>query len=284
MKISISKSDLYLMIKSYRIFLKILIIVIGFQSIVYAEGEIHSKHFVFGMPKSSPSTNDIIIRDIYALSSNDKTKFADWVCYYLDKNILNGNVSTNRRLEAEPFLDESETLELDDYKGAHKALGLDKGHLAPLGSFKGSTWQDTNYLSNIIPQKSNLNQGAWASLENRIRCFVNDGKAVYVITGPLYEKTMPVLPNADEPHTIPSGFFKIIVQTLKGSAPKVAGYIFPQDAPKNASIDDFAASVDEIEKRSGLDVLWELPDDIENKIEQTIDNNWLQCTGSNRQM
>ena len=46
--------------------------------------EIHCKHFIYGMPLGTPVTNDLIIRDIYALSSNDANKFADWVAYRLD--------------------------------------------------------------------------------------------------------------------------------------------------------------------------------------------------------
>ena len=41
--------------------------------------EIHSKHWLFGLPEGTPDSNDLIIRDAYALSSNDDTKFADWV-------------------------------------------------------------------------------------------------------------------------------------------------------------------------------------------------------------
>jgi endonuclease G len=44
-----------------------------------AYAEIHCKHFFYGYPTGTPPTNDLIIRDDYALSSNDETKFADWV-------------------------------------------------------------------------------------------------------------------------------------------------------------------------------------------------------------
>ena len=33
----------------------------------------------YGVPKGTYSSNDLIIRDCYCLSSNDETKFADWV-------------------------------------------------------------------------------------------------------------------------------------------------------------------------------------------------------------
>ena len=62
--------------------------------------EIHSKHFKFGYPLGAPETNDLIFQDIYVLSSNDTTKFADWVCYKLTPvetmsgNQLNRNYKT----------------------------------------------------------------------------------------------------------------------------------------------------------------------------------------------
>ena len=49
-----------------------------FNAPVFAQSnsvlEIHSKHFFYGQPTGTPETNDLIIRDIYALSSNDETK------------------------------------------------------------------------------------------------------------------------------------------------------------------------------------------------------------------
>lgn len=36
--------------------------------------EIHSEHFLHGYPADAPATNDLVIRDSYALSSNDDTK------------------------------------------------------------------------------------------------------------------------------------------------------------------------------------------------------------------
>lgn len=47
-----------------------------------------------------------------------------------------------------------------------------------------SDWQTLNYLTNITPQKADLNQGAWARLEDQ------DVDAMYVATGPLYQRDM----------------------------------------------------------------------------------------------
>ena len=41
----------------------------------------------------------------------------------------------------------------------------DRGHQAPLATFKGKNWQETNYTTNITPQKPQLNRGVWLDLE-----------------------------------------------------------------------------------------------------------------------
>ena len=43
--------------------------------------EIQSDHCLHGCPSGSPATNKVIIREIYILSANGTTKFADWVAY-----------------------------------------------------------------------------------------------------------------------------------------------------------------------------------------------------------
>ncbi len=39
--------------------------------------EVHIAHCLKGCPTGTPTTNDLIIREVYVLSSNDTTKFAD---------------------------------------------------------------------------------------------------------------------------------------------------------------------------------------------------------------
>ena len=112
--------------------------------------ETHCKHFIFGIPLGTPATNDLIIRDINAMSTNDDTKFVDWVAYRLDAETVTGDVETKRAWKPDPWLAKDETLEPNDYEGANKTLKTDRGHQAPLASFKGTKyWYQTNYLSNI---------------------------------------------------------------------------------------------------------------------------------------
>lgn len=234
--------------------------------------EIHSKHFFYGYPFGTPETNDLIIRDIYALSNNDDTKFADWVAYRLTMHEVDGDLTVERNWKADPWLAPEETLEPspDDYKNAYGDLYSDRGHQAPLASFKGSRHAShTNYLSNITPQKSELNQGVWVKMENKIRDIVKDVGEVYVMTGPVYERAMPPLPYADEAHKVPSGYWKIIC-IQEGNSINVAAFFFDQDTPRNAQILDHQKTVDEIEQMTRLDFLWELADNQESQIESRV--------------
>jgi len=238
--------------------------------------EIHCKHFIYGYPKGSPITNDLIIRDSYALSSNDSTKFADWVCYYLDSATISGNVSTSRVWKADPWLEENETLEPDDYDGANSALKTDRGHQAPLANFKGNRdWHTTNYLSNITPQNSKLNQGLWKNLEDLERRIVAVYKEIYVMTGPIYERKMPNLPHADEEHVIPSGYWKIITTPISNDSLLVAAFVFEQTNNTSQKLSDYCISVREIEYRTGLDFFNLLEFNLQELIENERSCDWL---------
>lgn len=231
-----------------------------------AAQEIHSPHCLYGCPSGTPVTNNLIIREIYAMSSNDSTKFADWVAYKVTEDTI--GPTTQRKWRADPLLDENETLEPDDYKDAHATLKTDRGHQVPLASFTGTEhWKDTNYLSNITPQKSALNQGPWLRLESKVRELARQ-RNVYVMTGPVYLREMPSLPRADESHTIPSGYWKLVA-IENGNGIKVAGFFFKQETERGANVCDHLTAVDEIEEKSELDFYWHLEDEQEGRIESS---------------
>ncbi|WP_193172378.1 DNA/RNA non-specific endonuclease [Nisaea nitritireducens] len=197
--------------------------------------------------------NRVLIRTSHTLSNNAETKFADWVAYDV---VPAGIGKSQRRVwRPDPMLPPDESLEPADYKGAHKALKTDRGHQAPLASFTGAPgWKATNTLSNITPQKSALNQGPWKRLEGAVRKLAKSRAGhVHVITGPLYERDMPPLPQADEAHRVPSGYWKII-SLLRGDELEVAGFVLDQETPRKADFCDkaYKVSVAEIALRSGL--------------------------------
>ena len=207
-------------------------------------------HCPLGCP-NNPDGNDLLIKHTYALSNDGTTKFADWVAYVVD--VRNYGEGPGRAWKADPHLDPGVTLEPsprseNDYRGANQAIKVDRGHQAPLASFAGHRhWYETNQLSNITPQRSNLNQGPWMRLEVAVRDASKFRDPMYVITGPLYESDETPMPNA-EPHKVPSGYFKIVYDK-KGNA---AAFIMDQELVKTSNYCDQSATVAQVASRSAL--------------------------------
>jgi endonuclease G len=203
-----------------------------------------------GCPVGASSSNTTITRSIYVLSNNPRTKFADWVAYRVTRETI--GKSKQRNWKADPDLPASQTLEPSDYDGAPMALKIDRGHQAPLAAFSGTAdWSKTNYLSNITPQSSQLNQGPWEKLEAaEIRLAQQpDVTAVFVVTGPLNEHPTRPLPNADEPHTVPSAYWKVVaIQSASGVA--TASFLMHQTSPRGAVFCNYAVTISEVERRS----------------------------------
>ena len=118
-----------------------------------------------------------------------------------------------------------------------------------------------------------MNKGPWKRLEEKVRLLVEKYGHAWVMTGPLYENDMPPLPNADETHKVPSGYWKIIVVNDSGNI-QVAAFIMEQDVARNSKVIDHLVKVDDVESRSGLDFLWELPDTQEMPIESQLNTAW----------
>lgn len=227
---------------------------------------VNSDHCLKGCPVGAPDSNDLIKRPIYVLSNNSKYKFADWVAYKVEDS--NFGPTKTRNFKPDPDIDPSRTLVEKDYRGAHAQFKYQKGHLAPLASFDGSPhWAQTNYLSNIAPQKAKLNNGQWKVLEAKIRKYTEEWWVpVYVITGTLYEKAMPALPNASQTHRVPSGFWKVIATEEEGQIWATA-FIFKQSGTTWPKYCDLWVTIDEIEQRTGLDFFPKLKKSIETEVE-----------------
>ncbi len=232
----------------------LVVFIIGFISSVsvYAVNSTHCPH---SCPSGTPGSNYHVYRNAYTLSNNATTKFADWVAYTVNSNTIGG--SRSRYWRADPDIWSSRTLEPSDYTSAHATIGTDRGHQAPLASLSNySDWQTLNYLSNITPQRSELNQGPWNILEQRVRSLANrsDVGNVYVVTGPLYEYHFADLPNADESHTIPSGYWKVIYINQSGTI-QTAAFIMDQHLSRNTNFCTTQVTINEVESRSGLNIL-----------------------------
>ncbi len=86
------------------------------------------------------------------------------------------------------------------------------------------------------------------------------------LTGPLYERRMPSLPRADERHQVPSGYWKILA-IREGFTTTVAAFIFEQETPRHAKYCAHLTTVDEVERRSGLNFFHALSQTAQDQLE-----------------
>ena len=203
-----------------------------------------------GCPKGTPANDVIVTHHILKLSNNPVTKFADWVAYKITSDTLGSECK--RIWHEDPDVSTDVTLIPSDYRDVRKFIASDRGHQAPLASLCGSPyWLEADYLTNITPQKSDLNEGAWEHLENHERNLIKQGvtDTVYSITGPLYERNMPPLPHAHVAHKVPSGYWKVITIQKKDEILQ-ASFIMDQETPRDDNYCFHAVSLAVLQKRT----------------------------------
>lgn len=151
----------------------------------------------------------------------------------------------------------------------------DRGHMAPnhaISVLYGQEGQlDSFLMTNITPQKPNLNQKLWQHLEAiELKSFTKLSHKVWVITGPVFTGSNKRLAS-DWKVEIPDAFFKIYLTEAKANKPSIAmAFLIPQDVTGKESLTKFVTSIDNIEKQTGLDFFNELDDKVEAGLEATI--------------
>lgn len=144
--------------------------------------------------------------------------------------------------------------------------GYDRGHMCPAGEQKWSAeaMHDSFVMTNICPQKHELNSGAWKTLEEKERLWANRDSILVIAAGPIY--------NSPDPERIgqtgvavPDAFFKVLLAPY-ASPIRAIGFVYPNmKSPGN--MENYATTVDEVEKITGYDFFASLPDDSEYQVE-----------------
>jgi endonuclease G len=147
--------------------------------------------------------------------------------------------------------------------------GYDRGHMAPnyaIATRYGQKAQEETFrMSNICPQRHALNAGIWKELEHRIATnYAGRFGEVWVLAGPVFGARPERLQRRV---AVPEGFFMIVTDESDGRV-RAEAFLFPQDTPPDASLDRYLVSIDEIERRTGLDFFPELPGGTQATLEE----------------
>lgn len=204
----------------------------------------------------------------YTVSFNSKRNIPNWVAYELTKEEVGGDEPRSQHFLPDPEIRNCPTT--DDYRNS----GYDRGHMAPAGDMKWSeqAMKESFYLSNICPQNHNLNSGDWKVLEEHLRKMATLYDTVYIVCGPVVSAN-PKTIGAEHIVTVPNAFFKAVLRKDKGSWCAI-GFLFANQAGHKA-LSTYAMSIEDLQIVTDLDFFYNLPDEIEEKVEASFSlKNW----------
>ena len=215
----------------------------------------------FGIPGKADT---IINRPGYALGYIEQHEQAAWVIYVMTREEATTKVAkrTNR------FLPDPEIPTGSATAADYRKSGYDRGHLAPAAdmAFSAQTMTDSFFYSNMSPQKPAFNRGIWKELEALVRDFAITERKIVVVTGPILPKE-PQITIGPNKVTVPTHYYKVIYDLTPPQ--KMIAFILPNEG-SNKALQEFAVTVDAVEKVTGLDFFSKVPKEKQERLESSF--------------
>ncbi|MEO1208181.1 MAG: DNA/RNA non-specific endonuclease [Cyanobacteria bacterium J06638_20] len=246
-----------------------------------------SIHLLLGNPSDAvpnPDTPDnyLIVRPQYAMSYSRDRATANWVAWQLNESWLGQR--DRPPFTPDPFLPTGwYQVDTNDYTGS----GFNRGHLVPAAdrNRRQADSESVFYMTNIMPQAPDNNQGPWVDLEIYSRDLAELGNELYIIAG-----TAGVGGEGEQGRrdtigqgriTVPEFVWKIVVvvdrpiQSLDEvtDRDRVIAVLMPNiQGIRQQDWREFRRSVDQIEQITGYDFMADLPGELENALEVRVDD------------
>ena len=214
----------------------------------------------------------------------DNNKIANrWTCYTMCSKNNASNVSRSDDFKADPVVTVSPS---DSYTNSST---YSRGHLCPSADRLASKEQNkqTFFMTNMQPQYQNHNGGVWATLEGYVRNKwqpTNTTDTLYVVKAATIENVtlgntsstgIITTTTDDAGHTlvVPKYFYMAFLYYTESTNSYKAFALWTEhlngDNPSAATVISNRISIDELERRTGIDFFCNLPDDIEDAVEAT---------------
>lgn len=205
----------------------------------------------------------------FTVSFNPVMHIPNWVAWTITASQLENPVVSRSQGTFTTDMNISGCASIYDYRNS----GYDRGHMAPAADMKWNVqaMRDCFLLTNIAPQTTSLNTGAWNKLEQACRNIASVdslGMAV-VICGPVMTQGyMDKI--GDSQVVVPPAFFKVVLYRRKDGALASIGFIM-NNGTVEGGIQKCAMTVDEIEAVTGHDFFTTLSDSLQMIIESKYD-------------
>jgi len=220
----------------------------------------------------------VLVKEHFVILHDNERRQPTWVAYHLTSADLEGQQPRTGNFRADPALPVGQRAEPEDYSHT----GYDRGHMAPAADFKRSynAMSETFLLSNIAPQRPNLNQGTLERLESQVRSLAQTHGSVWVVTGALYldSAEAPAEPrNFIGPNRfpVPTHFYKVLLCEHPDGRHEMFAFVMSNALDvRRGQPSEYVATVDRVERLSGLDFFAALPDEEEDRLEALLNDSW----------
>ncbi len=205
----------------------------------------------------------VITHTGYTLSYNEAAEQANWVAYELTAQETQKAFERTNKFLVDPAVSTGSATDTD-----YKKSGFDRGHLAPAADmgWSSTTMIESFYFSNMSPQLPGFNRGIWKNLESLVRSWANENESIYVVTGPVLTPGLPTI--GLNQVAVPNYYYKVILDYREPSI-KGIGFVLP-NASSSLPLQQFALSIDSVEKITGIDFFHLLEDEQEAQLEKTV--------------
>lgn len=255
-----------------------------------ADDESPSPHVVFAEPtyKGHDPRHNVTRRyGAFTVYYDDRVLGPRWVAIKLTAAMADANSDFKRpkkfktdsylKQKGYAFTKHADYNNVGSYKTLPDNARWDRGHMVQFDDARGygnQAGKDSMYTTNICPQLAALNQRGWLTLEQRMTEFARDYKRVWILVGPIYgDDPKPFAKGRKVP--APEAFYRIAVRETEDGGVAAVAFIMPQKPiPSETDLPCFIRTIDEIEFRTGLDFLHELPDEIEVPLEAVSGEIW----------
>jgi endonuclease G len=237
---------------------------------------VYRNHLEFGVPVDGTPADDYRMdKREYSLSYNAKRGGPNWVSWNLNRTHF-GDAPRCDCFAVDTLLPRTVArIGSSDYTGS----GYSRGHMV-MSEERTATEADnaaTFLMTNILPQRQELNSGPWGKLEAYTNELAGkENQELYIVAGGTYDSIPPTLNGAGRV-AIPATTWKIVVVMKAGEGlADVHGAsdlrVIAVDMPNATDVaandwTRYRTTVDAIEAATGYDLLALLPDSVEEAVE-----------------
>ncbi|SFP77838.1 DNA/RNA non-specific endonuclease [Hydrogenimonas thermophila] len=226
------------------------------------------KHIPFGidMSKAKLQCDQTLVNIAYVSCFNYKTNTPLWSSYTITAKDVAGHSKRYRNFLYDKRVPKRHRVKPSDYTKS----GYDRGHLCPNAVADGQNLKkqaQTFLMTNIAPQHPKLNREGWNYLEKAVRKWIKKRGKLNVITGVWFDDNQKQIGRRKQPKiSIPAYWYKIIYDPNKNES---IAFWMPNSPVGRREWIRYKTTIDEIEKKTGIDFYARLQRIKQIKMERT---------------